>query len=102
MIVNQLESIVMDELHQLLGSLKAQATDPKEAEALAAMAVDAAMLPVRIARGEDVASLERSLSAEGQNRALKHRVAVQETVTAAWQRAVVRLVGGLLATAVAG
>lgn len=89
----------MDELHQLLGSLQSQVTDPNDRAELAAMAVDATMLPVRIARGEDVSGLTKSLAAEGKNRALQHRGAVQAAVSQAWQRAVARIVGGLLSAA---
>lgn len=99
MIQNQVESVVLDELHQVLGELRARVTDPHTAEALVAMATDAAMLPVRVARGENVRSLAAALDAEAKNRALEHREAVRATVARAWERAVARLVGGLLIAA---
>lgn len=98
---NQLESVLQDELHQVLGELRAQVQDPAEAAAVQAMVSDAAMLPVRIARGEDVSSLAASLSAEAQNRALAHREMARAAVEKAWQRVIVRIVGGLLSAALA-
>lgn len=94
---NQIESIVKDELHALLASLHGEVEDPAAREALAAMAEDAAMIPVRIARGEDVTGLLASLSAEAQNRALAHRVRVQTAVQEAWMRAVARILKVVLA-----
>lgn len=88
---NQVESIVKDELNALLGSLQAEITDPQVRADLLAMAEDAALIPVRIARGEDVAPLLLALKAEAANRALAHRVRVQQAVLEAWQRAVVRI-----------
>jgi hypothetical protein len=88
---NQIESIVKDELHALLESLKTDVEDPRLRANLLAMAEDAAMLPIRIARGEDVDSIYRSLSAEAQNRAMAHRIKVQEIVRAAWTKALARI-----------
>jgi hypothetical protein len=88
---NQIESIVKDELHALLASLKADVEDPILRANLLAMAEDAAMLPVRLARGEDVSRIYRSLSAEAQNRAMTHRIRVQEIVREAWEKAIKRI-----------
>lgn len=90
-IPNQIESIVKDELHALLASLKADVEDPILRANLLAMAEDAAMLPIRLARGEDVTNIYRSLSAEAQNRAMTHRIKVQEIVRAAWTKALTRI-----------
>lgn len=98
---NQLESVLQDELHQLGRELRSQVTDPAEAAAVEAMVTDAAMLPLRIARGEDVTSLAAALSAEAQNRTLAHRELAKATVAKAWQRATLRIVGGLLSAAIA-
>jgi hypothetical protein len=93
---NQIENILKDELHQLLNELRSNFEDPDEAEACVAMAQDAAMLPLRIARGEDVNSIVKSLKAEAHNRALYHRVRIQEVVTAAWAKVVARLLGHII------
>lgn len=93
---NQVESIVKDELHALLGSLKAEVEDERTKAALVAMAEDAAMMPVRIARGENVESLMKALNAEAQNRVLAHRQKVQQLVQEAWIRAVGRILGFVL------
>lgn len=97
MIPNQIESIVKDELHALLGSLTIEVDNPKTRAELKAMAEDAAMIPVRISRGEDVQPLLLALSAEAQNRALAHRIRVQEAVKEAWERAVARILKVVLA-----
>ena len=94
---NQVESIVRDELHALLGTLQAEVEDPQVRADLLAMAEDAAMLPVRIARGEDVAPLLLALKAEASNRALTHRIRVQQAIREAWERAVLRILQVVLA-----
>lgn len=100
MIPNQLESVLQDELQQLFRELRQQVQNPAEAAALQAMVADAALLPVRIARGEDVTALRAALAAEAQNRALAHREMAKAAVAEAWQRVVARLVGRLLVAAV--
>jgi hypothetical protein len=94
---NQIESILKDELHALLASLKADVQDPILRANLLAMAEDAAMLPIRLARGEDVTSIYRSLSAEAQNRAMTHRIQVQEIVREAWTKALTRILAAVFA-----
>lgn len=94
---NMVESIVKDELGVLLNRLQADIEDPQVRADLLAMAEDAAMLPVRVARGEDIELLLRSLSAEAQNRALTHRVRVQQAVREAWMRAITRILATVVA-----
>lgn len=96
-ITNQLESIVRDELHALLGTLAVEVDNAQTRAALVAMAEDAAMIPVRISRGEDVQPLLLALNAEAQNRALAHRVRVQQAVQEAWMRATARILKVVLA-----
>lgn len=96
-ITNQLESIVKDELHALLGTLAIEVDNAQTRAALVAMAEDAAMIPVRISRGEDVQPLLLALNAEAQNRALAHRVRVQQAVQEAWMRATARILKVVLA-----
>lgn len=93
---NQVESILLDELHALLAGAGAQIGDPAEVAAVAAMAQDAAMIPLRIARGEDAAPLVAALKAEAMNRAMTHRVRAETLARDAWMRTVTRLVGAVL------
>jgi len=88
---------VKAELDHLLDQQMCDLSNPAERAALVAMAHDAAMLPIRAARGEDVTALTAALSAEAQNRTLTHRVRVQQAVQAAWTRIVTRLLGAALA-----
>lgn len=94
---NQLESIVRDELHVLLAELEREVAEPAVRADIMAMAEDAALIPVRIARGEDVGPLLKALKAEAQNRALSHRIRVQQAVQDAWIRAVARILTAVLA-----
>ena len=59
---NQIESIVRDELHTLFAELESEINDPQLRAELMAMAEDAALLPIRIARGENVESLTAALT----------------------------------------
>jgi translation initiation factor IF-2 len=95
-ITNQVESILQDELRALVGGLQSQVTDPAEMAAVVAMATDAALIPVRAARGEDVAPLVAALRAEALNRAMTHRVRAETLARDAWMRTVTRLVGAAL------
>jgi hypothetical protein len=94
---NQIESIVRDELHTLFAKLESEISDPQLRAELMAMAEDAALLPIRIARGENVESLTAALTAEAQNRALHHRIKVQMAVKHAWMIAVARILKVALA-----
>lgn len=94
---NQIESIVKDELHALMASLQAEVSDPMVRANLLAMAEDTAMLPIRIARGEDVSGIVKALKAEAQNRALTHRIQVQAIVREAWMRAMARILTAVMA-----
>jgi hypothetical protein len=62
---NQIESIVKDELHALMASLQAEVSDPMVRANLLAMAEDTAMLPIRIARGEDVSGIVEGAQGRG-------------------------------------
>ena len=94
---NQIESIVRDELHTLFAELESEINDPQLRAELMAMAEDAALLPIRIARGENVESLKAALTSEAQNRALHHRIKVQMAVKHAWMSAVARILKVALA-----
>lgn len=89
--------ILKSELDAAVAQLRAQVTDPDEQVNLAAMAHDLGMLPVRLARGEDVAGIVAALTAEGQNRALTHRTLAALAVQTAWQRAIGRILLNALA-----
>lgn len=95
---NQIESILKDELHALLAGLEGT-YDLETRMALASMAEDAALMPVRIARGEDVTPLLRALNAEAQNRLLTQRIRVQELIEQAWIRTITRILKGVLVAA---
>lgn len=95
---NQLESVLKDELHALLAGLEGS-YDLDTRMALASLAEDAALMPVRIARGEDVTPLLKAMSAEAQNRLLTQRVRVQELIEQAWVRTITRILKGVLVAA---
>lgn len=95
---NQIESILKDELHALLAGLEGS-YDRDTRMALASMAEDAALMPVRVARGEDVTPLLRALNATAQNRLLTQRIRVQELIEQAWIRTVTRILKGVLVAA---
>lgn len=95
---NQLESVLKDELHALLAGLEGS-YDLDTRMALASLAEDAALMPVRIARGEDVTPLLRAMNAEAQNRLLTQRIRVQELIEQAWMRTIARIIKGVLVAA---
>jgi hypothetical protein len=95
---NQIETILKDELHAILAGLDAT-YGPETRMALARMAEDAALMPVRIARGENVTPLLKALNAEAQNRMLTQRIRVQEVIEQAWIRTITRILKGVLVAA---
>lgn len=97
--MSPLEQIVRDALRDLGASLEAQVSDPAERAAVAAMAGDLAMIPVRLAYGQDVAELTAALRAEAANRALAHRVRAEIAARDAWVQIVNRLLIGAIAGA---
>lgn len=93
------EAAVQDELRHLRTTLEAELADPAQRAAVAAMTADLLMIPVRLARGEDVAPLLAALKAEGLNRALALRTRAETAAQQAWMAIGMRFVLGLLTAA---
>lgn len=96
-----LEEIIRDELRKLQQEVAWNVGNPAEQLALAAMATDLALVPVRMARGEDVTAIVAALKAEGANRMLTHRIRVEAAAQRAWLNAIQRIVLGVLTGAIA-
>lgn len=98
---SQLEEVVRDELRKLQETLTLDVTDPAERVAIAQMTADLALIPVRLARGEDVTGLVAALKAEGMNRALALRTRAEAAAQQAWINVISRLLFGVITQAVA-
>lgn len=88
--------VISEELAKLVDGMRAQFTNPEERIAVAAMAADIAVLPVRMARGEDVAPLVAALKAEAANRALAHRVRAETLAQQTWLAVIARVLTAAL------
>ena len=87
------------ELERLRAQLVNEVADPAHRIAIAQMTTDLAMLPVRLARGEDVTALLASLKAEGLNRGLALVTRSQALVLQSWITVLSRILFGALAVA---
>lgn len=84
MIAPDIKDIVKDEVAKLVTSLEGEITDPATRAAVARMTNDMAMLPVRMAQGEDVTVLFASLQAEAAMRGVATSLKAQKLVQQAW------------------
>jgi hypothetical protein len=98
---NQLEDAVRSELRNLQHTLVAEVSDPAERVAIAQMTADLALVPIRMARGEDVASILAALKAESLNRALALRTRAEAAAQQAWIAVVSRILMGAISGALA-
>jgi len=92
-----IEGVVKSEFDEAVKLLSARVSDENTVRELAAMANDAAMLPLRAARGEDITALSASLTAEALNRTVEERTQVLVIAQMAWTRAIGRILEALVA-----
>ena len=93
------DAAVQAELRKLGNTLKSEFNDPTQRAAVASMTADLLMIPVRLARGEDVAPLLAALNAESKNRAVALRTRAETAAQEAWMAIGVRLLAGVLTVA---
>ncbi len=96
----QLDQLIKDELSNLKSQLDAQISDPQEKIALMQMSNDLALLPIRMARGEDVTIAVNNLKAEMALRGVKHSLKAQTLVQQAWLNIVFKIIGVAVAAAI--
>lgn len=96
----KLEDIVKEEIANLGKTLEAQVADPAERAAIIQMTNDLAMLPVKMAAGQDVTLILKSLQAEAALRGSSFAMRSQLAVQNAWINIVSRILMGALVAAV--
>lgn len=96
---SKLEQEIAAELQQLQQTFEAQVADPALRLAFAQMTADLALLPVRMARGEDVTELVAALKAEALNRALEQRVRAEAAAQQVWINVITRVLVGAISGA---
>lgn len=94
--MSQIEDIVKAEAQKLIDALEGEVNDPIERAAVAAMTNDLAMLPIRMARGEDVSLLVQSLKAEAAARGVAVSMRAQAAMQQAWINIVVKVLSATL------
>jgi hypothetical protein len=94
--MTQIEEMIKQETALLIAQLEDQINDPQQKLAIAEMSADLAMLPVRMARGEDVTLLAKSLQAEAALRGVTTSLKAQATVQQAWINIVVKIIAAAL------
>lgn len=95
----QAEAILRDELRKLTASILNNIQDPVHRQQAEAIAVDLALMPVRMARGEDVKPLIAAIKAEAANRTLEVRVEAETAAVRAWISLAQRIIIGAVTTA---
>lgn len=88
----KIDDIVKDEVGKMVIDLNHQISDPVQKAAIVAMTADLAMIPIRLARGEDVTNLLASLKAEAAIRGVTASLKAQATVQQAWMNIILRIV----------
>lgn len=86
-----LEQILKEELKALQEQALKEITDPAQKAKLAEMTADFAMLPVRLARGEDITLLTSSLKAEMAARGVASAMKMSAMAQQAWMNIIVRI-----------
>lgn len=92
-----IKGIVKDEVSKLITSLEGEIKDPATRLAIARMTNDMAMLPIRIAQGEDVSILFASLQAEAAMRGVAASMKAQAMVQQAWINILTKVISIALA-----
>tara|TARA_R110002074_G_scaffold402324_1_gene607064 strand:+ start:133908 stop:134198 length:291 start_codon:yes stop_codon:yes gene_type:complete len=93
-----IEEIVKEETEALIATLEGQITDPAQRLAIAQMTTDLAMIPIRMARGEDTTLAFASLQAEAAMRGVTASLKAQEAVQKAWMNIIIKIIAVSLAT----
>ena len=91
-----LEDILKEEVNKLTASLEGQITDPVQKAAIVRVTTDLAMIPVRMARGEDVTHIVNSLKAEVALRGVTGSMKAQAAMQQAWMNVIIRIVTAVL------
>ena len=91
-----LETIVKEETEKLIATLNGQIDDPAQRLAIAQMTTDLAMLPIRMARGEDTRLVFQSLQAEAAMRGVSASFKAQEAVQQAWMNIILKIIATAL------
>ncbi len=92
----KLDDILKDEVDRLKSTLEGQINDPAQKAAIAAMVNDLAMLPIRMARGEDVSVQLASLKAEAAVRGFSAVLKAQAATQQAWMNIITKIIGAAL------
>lgn len=95
-----IEDIVKQELAGLKGQLESQISDPAEKAAVYAMTQHLAMIPIRLARGEDVTIAVKNLQAEAALRGVSLSMRAQAAVQQAWMNIIFKILGTALVAAI--
>lgn len=99
--LSQAETVLRDELKKLSTSILNNIQDPIHRQQAEAIAVDLAILPLRLARGEDIKPLLAAIKAEAANRTLEVRVEAETAAVRAWISLAQRVIIGAITTALA-
>jgi len=94
--MSQIEDIVKAETELLIATLQGQIDDPAQKLAIAQMTADLAMIPIKMARGEDTTLLFQSLQAEAALRGVTVSLKAQEAVQQAWMNIILKIIAAAL------
>lgn len=94
--MSNIEEIVREEANKLILNLQGQIDDPALKAAIAQMTTDLAMIPIRMARGEDTTLVFQSLQAEAAMRGVSVSLKAQEAVQQAWMNIILKIIATAL------
>jgi len=96
-----IKDVVKSEVSDFLKTMDGQIHDPAERAALARMANDLALLPIRMAAGEDVTILAKSIKAETLLRGDAFSLKTQAAAQKVWMNVLTKVLGAIIAGALA-
>lgn len=99
--LSKTQEIIREELQKLTSTVLGNLHDPIHRQQAMEMASDLALLPLRLARGEDVGALVAALRAEAANRTLEVRTEAETAALRAWISIAQRLIIGAVTSAIA-
>lgn len=91
-----IEDIAREEAAMLIATLATQITNPNELAAVSQMTSDMAMIPIRMAKGEDVALLIESLRAEAEMRGVATSLRAKTALQQVWANVILRILTTVL------
>jgi hypothetical protein len=96
--MDKFEDILKEEVGKAIASIEGQISDPVQKQAIVRMTQQLALLPARMARGDDVTAVFASLQAEAALRGVSASMKAQKAFQDAWMNILFRVATAALSS----